>query len=209
MEHAAVTPTRSDRRRERTRRRLTEAARELITAKGIAGLRIGEITETADVGRGSFYNHFDSKEDVVEAVVRESLETLASAVLTDAADHPDPAEAASIADRRFIRLAYDDEPFARLLVNLNHSDNVFIEATLPFARRAIERGLQEGRFDVADLDVALIMLGGGALALIRAILEGHAPPDADVAHAESVLVLFGLERDEARAISRRPLPPLG
>jgi AcrR family transcriptional regulator len=204
-----TSPTRSDRRRERTRSKLADAARALIAEKGVAGLRIGEITETADVGRGSFYNHFDSKEDLVEAIVRESLEALASAVLDDLPEDEDPAVRASYADRRFIRLAYDDPTFARLLVNLHHGDDLFATATLPYARVILQRGLKTGRLDVADLDVALIVLAGGALALIRAILAGDAPPDADMAHAESVLRMFGISAEEAREISHRPLSELG
>ena len=202
----AVAPTRTDRRRVQTRRKLTAAARELIAESGVANLRVGEITERADVGRGSFYNHFDSKDDVVAAVVRDSLEELATAVLTavvDAAD--DAAVGASAADRRFLRLAYDDPAFARLVVQLGSADTLFIEAVRPYARAALERGVATGRFRVTNLDVVLTMLAASAIALIRTMLEGEAPPDADQHHAESVLRMLGVPLDEALAISRLPL----
>jgi AcrR family transcriptional regulator len=196
---------RRDRRRERTRSRLTGAARTLIAEKGVAGLRIADITEVADVGRGSFYNYFESKDDVVEAVVSESLQTLATVALTTLPDDEDPAVRACIADRRFIRLASEDREFARLLVNLHHGDDLFIAATLPYARMTLQPGIDEGRFDITSLEVTLIMLAGSAFALIRAILNGNAPADADQAHAESILRLLGVPAGQARAISRRPL----
>jgi AcrR family transcriptional regulator len=197
--------TRRDRGRERTRERLTDAARVLIARRGVAGLRIADVTDLADVGRGSFYNHFESKEDLVAAVARESVAALAEAVLSELPESGDPAVRASMADRRFIRLAYEDPELARRLVNLHHGDDVFVRATLPYARRTLEVGVREGRFEVADMDVLLITLAGSAFALIRAILDGDAPPDADRLHAESVLRLLGLGRDEAREISRLPL----
>lgn len=198
-------PTRTDRRRERTRRQLTAAARDLIAEKGVAGLRIADLTDTADVGRGSFYNHFESKEELVDVVVQESLETLAATILADLPADLDPAVRASYADRRFIRLAREDPEFARLLVHLNHGDDLFATATEPYARLAITPGIESGRFDVADLDVFLILLTGSALALIRAILDGRAPADAEDAHAESILRVLGLPHAEAREISRLPL----
>jgi AcrR family transcriptional regulator len=47
--------------------------RTLFARQGVENTRINEITEEADVGFGSFYNHFDSKEAIVEAVVEETV----------------------------------------------------------------------------------------------------------------------------------------
>jgi len=205
MEAIGATPNRADRRRERTRRQLTQAARELITEHGVAGLRIAELTDAADVGRGSFYNHFESKEELVEAVFQESLETLAQTILSDIPQDLDPAVRASLADRKFVRLAYDDPDFAQLLVHLHNGDDLFAAATLPYARMALEPGIASGRFQVPDLDVMLIMLAASSLGLIRAILAGRVSPDADQAHAESILRILGIPQGEARTISRLPL----
>lgn len=181
------------------------AAQALIAERGVAGLRVAEITEAADVGRGSLYNYFDSKEDLVAAIVTEAVEALAARVIMELPDTDDAAVRASVADRRFIRLASSDAEFARLLVNLHRGDDLFAAATLPYARIALEAGIETGRFNVSDLDVVLITLAGGAFALIRAILAGQAPADADQAHAESILRLLGVAPEEARVISSLPL----
>jgi hypothetical protein len=41
---------------------------------------------------------------------------------------------------------------------------------------------------------------------MRAILDGQAPEDADVLHAEGVLRLLGLTAADAAEVARRPLP---
>lgn len=51
------------RRKERTRTALVRAAQRLI-AEGRVNVPILEITQAADVGMGSFYNHFESKEQL-------------------------------------------------------------------------------------------------------------------------------------------------
>jgi AcrR family transcriptional regulator len=183
---------------------LTDAARALIAEKGVAGLRVGDVTDVADVGRGSFYNYFESKEELVEAVAGESIQTVAERVLGDI-DDPDPAVRAACADRRFIRLAYEDPEFARLVVNLGHGHEVFATATVPYAKAVLQEGVDAGRFDVDDLDVLLIVLTSSAFALISAILAGAAPADADEAHAEAILRALGIDPAEARTIARLPL----
>src|SRR5690606_2458314 len=100
--------TRTERQRARTRRQLLDAGRALIAAKGVAGLRIQEITEQADVALGSFYNYFSSREQLLEAVVSESLSDLAATIITNVPEGADPAEVVALANLRFIRLAYDE-----------------------------------------------------------------------------------------------------
>ncbi len=49
---------RSGRRRSETRERLMKVPLLLMAKRGMDGVAINEITEAADVGVGSFYNHF-------------------------------------------------------------------------------------------------------------------------------------------------------
>src|ERR1700736_1862271 len=93
----APAPTRGTRRRAQTRQQLTEAASVLIAAKGVAGLRISEITEQADVALGSFYNHFESKEELVKAVVAETIGSRTQEIVAEMAALDDPADVVSFA----------------------------------------------------------------------------------------------------------------
>src|SRR5262245_29092410 len=81
---------RMERRREDTRRRLMKATYEIIARRGLEGLVIQDITEAADVGYGSFYNHFSSKEAIVEAVIDAALARSAAlyeGLASHASDH--------------------------------------------------------------------------------------------------------------------------
>jgi hypothetical protein len=44
------------------------------------------------------------------------------------------------------------------------------------------------------------------VSVMRAVLDGQAPRDADAHHAEGVLRMLGIPPDEAAEIARRPLP---
>jgi AcrR family transcriptional regulator len=55
----------TDRRVQRTRRLLQEALLSLIREKGFEALSVQDIIDRADVGRATFYAHFDNKEDLL------------------------------------------------------------------------------------------------------------------------------------------------
>jgi AcrR family transcriptional regulator len=204
-----TTPTRSDRRRARTRQQLTDAARSLIAEKGVEGLRIQEITERADVALGSFYNHFESKEELVEEVVADTIQALAEAMVEPMAALDDPAEAVSFATRSFVRLTEDNRELASLLVNLDRPDAQLEMAVLPIALGALDRGIAAGRFEVDDTHVALTGVVGGTLAVMRGILDGRYSPDVDVLHAQAVLRSLGLSPADAREVAARELGRVG
>src|SRR6476619_801126 len=59
----ATATSRLHRRKARTRAALVRAAQALL-ADGRVNIPVAEITQAADVGLGSFYNHFQSKEQL-------------------------------------------------------------------------------------------------------------------------------------------------
>jgi AcrR family transcriptional regulator len=65
----APTRTRTETKRERTRTALLAAAHRLMTDKGVEATSLIEITDAADVAAGTFYNYFQSKEDVAAQVL--------------------------------------------------------------------------------------------------------------------------------------------
>lgn len=67
-----------DRRVRRTKSRLKTAILELVREKSYGRITIREITDRADVGRSTFYSHFDSKEDLLFSGFDDWLLSLAS-----------------------------------------------------------------------------------------------------------------------------------
>ncbi len=201
-------PDRHTRRREQTRTRLLDAARALFARQGVEDTRINEITDEADVGFGSFYNHFDSKEAIVAAVVGEAVAAQGQEVASVTADLDDPAEVVAAAHRYFVNLARSDPEWGWLLIRLDASEKIGLRALSPFAQRDLERGIRAGRFGVSNKRVALLAAGGALLAVMEDVLAGRAPKDADRHHAEGVLRMFGLSAADAAEVARRPMPQL-
>lgn len=75
-----------------TERNRVLAAAQAFIAAGKVNVPVLELTQAADVGMGSFYNHFDSKEQLFEAAVAEVLDAHGALLDHLTASLDDPAE---------------------------------------------------------------------------------------------------------------------
>ena len=62
-----------DRRVEKTRRLLHEALAALVREKAYDAISVKEILDRANVGRSTFYTHFDDKDELLASALREML----------------------------------------------------------------------------------------------------------------------------------------
>lgn len=194
-------PTRAGRRRQETRRRLLVAARELFAENGVGATRTGEIAERADVGAGSFYNHFQDKDAIVRALLSEVAEEQGAVVDRLTAEIDDPAAVVAYAHRHFVRLAISDQVFGQLVIRLDASHGLMREVLGPRAVRDIERGIGSGRFRVESADAATYATGGALLGTIAGVVDAVLTDGADEAHAAAVLRMLGLDADDAARVS--------
>ena len=67
-------PSRRERRRRELHSRIIEAAIDLFKRKGFAGTTALEIADTADVAEKTFYNHFPTKQHLIEEIAARTLE---------------------------------------------------------------------------------------------------------------------------------------
>lgn len=73
LSQAKVLLSRVARRKVKTNQRLLEVARQLFSEKGIYWAKVEDITEAADLGKGTFYKYFDSKETIIRVLLEEGL----------------------------------------------------------------------------------------------------------------------------------------
>lgn len=77
-------------RRRQTRARILDAARWLFEHDGYDGTSVDAIVARADVAKGTFYQHFDTKIAIVLALAHEELASVAPRVLADLERGTDP-----------------------------------------------------------------------------------------------------------------------
>ncbi|MFC9688285.1 TetR/AcrR family transcriptional regulator [Kribbella sp. NPDC056951] len=202
-------PNRLERRKQRTRTALVRAAQTFI-ADGNLNVPILEITKAADVGMGSFYNHFQTKDELFEAAVDDALE--AHGAVLDALGDPsgDPAEAFARSFRLTGRLHRKAPQLSRVLLRSGTELITSSRGLAPRAIRDLQAAIDAGRFTSHDPELAVVIAGGALLALGQLLLDRPGRDDAAATDqiAEDLLRMFGLPPDEARALARSPLPSL-
>ena len=212
---------RGTRRKQETRTRLLHAALALLSEKSIECVAISEITEAADVGFGSFYNHFESKEGLFAALIDWAFEDFADRLDGVAHGLSDPAEVIAISVRHTLLRVQREPVWGRLLMREGISTRALTRGLGLRLLRDSKRGLATKRFVVADPLTSVLSVIGTVLAGVAAELHfstgaatpGRGHPAAAVrverlAERAAVFVLqaLGVKRAEAERIAQLPLP---
>ncbi len=186
----------------RTRGMLVEAAMRVIAKLGPDAPQVHDFASEAEVARGTFYNYFETTEDVLIAVAIAAAEAM-EAELSEIQQLPDPADVVACAVRSYIRRAAKDPVWGWTVVRI-----ALLAAPLGSAMRAnlsnaVAAGSNNGRFRVPSAQVAYDLVLGAGLMGMRSVLRGDAAPE----HAEDVAgaLLAGLGVRDAVRVARRDL----
>jgi AcrR family transcriptional regulator len=202
--------TRLDRRKARTRQALIDAAVRLIGEGRGERASIQEITEAADIGFGSFYNHFESKDDLFRTASEEALERWGQMIDRACADLHDPAEVFATSLRISGRLGWTHPDLARFITGAGLDLLNIPRGLAPRALRDIKLGRAAGRFTMPHPDIALSTVAGGLLGLLS-MRQRHPEQIAETAVdqlAEAILRMLGVPARDAKRIAARRIPDI-
>ena len=134
---------RRQRRAAETRLKLFRSALQLFAERGFSGVTVEDITEAADVGKGTFFNYFESKDHVLGVMAEIQLGKVGEAVELAAAGKR-PIQ--SVVHHLFLRAA--EEPgrspdLARALISSFVSSRG--------VRELMARNMQQGRRMIAEI----------------------------------------------------------
>jgi AcrR family transcriptional regulator len=165
-------------RGDQTRRAIIEAAAELFRGRAVELVSIQAIVDQAGVAKGTFYLYFDSKEDLVEELIRSAVEHPGN-LLQELATLPAHI---SVIERMVGRLMAELAEH-RPVLELMHSLRLmpFIKRHFPWQaeQRAWERalaewlgrGVEQGQFAELDPDFAARFILHGAHTVLDQLLE--------------------------------------
>ncbi len=195
-------------KRERTRRQLVEAALRVFSARGVATSTVGDIAAAAGVAGATLYNHFASKDELVQAVALWLAQSLCACITDSSAGVAEGAERMAIGNRRYLWLAEQSPAWALLLLDVAALSPALLRVTGDYVLADLRLGLRQKAFRVSSEAAALDLVGGTIGQAMRMIAAGMAPPGHAAAVTTLVLAGLGLPWEQARALVRRPLPPL-
>lgn len=112
----ATSGRRNDLKQVATDRRILDAAYDVFADKGFYNATVDEIAQEAGVGKGTVYRHFDSKDNLFQAVVREKLLDLVAQVREGFETADDVLQGIRRAVSAYLRFFEKHNRFYRILV---------------------------------------------------------------------------------------------
>lgn len=196
------------RRQKRNRRALIDAARRIMSEKGIDASTMLEIAEQADVGAGTVYNYFKSKEDLAISVLEELMHDLGVKIDRVGNSFEDKAQVYAFGIRTVIDTATGDVRWQQLLYRSEVIANAMFRQMGPFAIRDLETATKAGRFNVDDAELTWKMATHAIVGVALAVTTGELPQSVVDETVVRLLCMTGIGRAEAVELAHRDRPAL-
>lgn len=195
----------------RTRARILQVAAEVFADLGYHDASIVKITQRANVGQGTFYLYFPSKQDVFEEVVRDLNSRVRHAMLEASSAHSDRLAAERAGFRAFFRFTAENPALYRVIRQAEFVAPHMLRLHYERIAAGYAGGLRsaQDRGEVVDVDprvAAWVLMGIGEIVGMRWALwepaeAGEARPDGvphEVFEATMRLVERALAPEERR-----------
>lgn len=203
----APAPDGNARRRARTRDALITTAQSFL-GEGNLDPAIQAITDRAQVGFGSFFNHFSSKQELLEAASEQAFRTTDAWLSAQVAQVEDPLERVVVQMRLFGRLPEIDPTAARVIAYAPTDTFAMYSGYDLGFERDVERAKESGRLPRPEGAVVRNTFAWGAfkhLLLLRVTDSDH-PVEWVDEFTELTLQLFGIDSVDAHRLAHAPLP---
>jgi AcrR family transcriptional regulator len=194
-------------KRARTRAMLIEVALRVIADKGFDVPTIDNFIAAADVARGTFYNYFKTREDILSAAAAYVVDTVDEEILPLFQGVEDPAGRIAIAIQKFIEMSKRRPDWGGLLMRMIP---VVGGALSDEMRRGVvydlTTGQKSGQFHFPSIQAAVALSMGTITLAIRAAVTESIPENFAEMITIMVLQGLGMPSSEAKRIAVMPLP---
>jgi AcrR family transcriptional regulator len=196
------------RRQQRTREVLIRAASAVMSEKGVDAATMLEIAERADMGAGTVYNYFKSKDDLAIAVLEEMMHGLAVRIEEATQSFEDPAQVYAYGIRTVLETATHDVRWKQLLNRSEVIADALFRRIGPFAIRDLRRAADAGRFKIPNSELVWRLTSHAIVGISLAVTKGEVPHHSLDQVVVRLLCMTGLSVDAAIELSQRPRPTL-
>jgi AcrR family transcriptional regulator len=204
---AAPAPAgRTDRKRAQTRSRLVEAAAGVFADRGIEATTIADITEAADVGVGTFYNYFRTKEELTEVVSSQMADLLGEALQAASASREDARESLAAIIHEVFAWFAREPVWGRFLLAIGVHHRDVIDRAGGVLIEVVSRGRRQGVVSEQHAELAVVSIAGLVVAALGFLHEGLVPSSSRVGFVSHALRMIGVPVAEADALAARLQP---
>jgi len=193
---------RYQRRREKTRQEILAAAKTVLAAKGYHNTKIIDIAAAADIGVGTFYLYYPTKDALFLELVEETARALMEEINQARNMVEDRSEKFRVVNLAFFRFARDHrELFKIIFGHGNTFDELLRQVYAMFVADAAERvadGIQQNVFRPFHPQVIANALVGMSAQTVSWWIDQDGPSAEEMAEAMTDFVLHGLARTQVQ-----------
>lgn len=194
---------RSNRQRVRTRTALMTAAQRLFASRPLDSITIDDIVNTADVAKGSFYNHFSGKDALADAIFELVRGDVEFHVLSANRGVDDPGVRLARAMCTVIHYGYNHSDRLQAMLALHARGTGASDPFYAGLSANLRDAAQERRLSAIDVETGLLVVFGLTNIALQHIFAKR-PQAVDVlatAMTAAMLRALGMEQAEAQAIA--------
>jgi AcrR family transcriptional regulator len=194
-------------KRARTRKELVTAAFHVFAGKGFDAPVVADFIAASGVSRGTFYNYFKTREEILAAVADELAAEINALILPVLSDLRDPAERVAASARCFIGMAAEDPVRGAILLRMIPiAGGPLNEQMRRHAVAMFSEGVSRGRFKIESIQAAHDIGLGMVAMVVRTILsKRHVPTNYTQITVAMYLRSLGIRAREATRIASMPL----
>ena len=195
-------------RRARMRGRLLEAAARVLADQGSNSATIDTFIRAAGVARGTFYNHFKTREDLLDALWTIIGHDPFLEIQNACQDIADPVERFAAMTRLVLLGAQHNPTWGWLILALSADEATLNDDLRGYPRPDLRAGAAAGRLRCESETSATDLVVGTMRAALRALLQEGREATYAQALCRMMLQALGINRIEANRISVLPLPDM-
>jgi AcrR family transcriptional regulator len=192
----AAPANRFERRKERTRQELLAAAVRVLADRGFHDTKIADIAAEADVGVGTFYLHFETKDALFDALVDDTVQRLKAAVDASREAAVDAVDRMRRANEAFCGFAARNREVFRIVFGHAAAYHDVIRRAQDLFAEEIEENIREGVaagvFAPLPTDVAAQAMVGMATQILSWWTEHESMPIETLQDTLTTIALRGL-----------------
>ncbi|MBS0618333.1 MAG: TetR/AcrR family transcriptional regulator [Spirochaetes bacterium] len=201
---------RQEKRKELTRAKILQAAKQVFAHNGYAGTSIADIVKKSKLARGTFYLHFQSVEQVLNALLQEvfiDIQRYLTDMQVETLDHKNFKLQLAVLAKSLLSVFQNHRDTVSLLLTTMNAEPKIRTQTLWFQelmqasiRVMLDRGVASGRLKKFDTELMSFLVSGGLREMLTQwLLYGRYANDIEHKVDEMISVYMnGVEKTDKK-----------
>ena len=193
--------------RDQIRKKIFDAASDIIIGEGFEKLSIRKIADRIEYSQGVIYNYFKDKNEIVERIVSENIARICESVLSLDLAKMEPRKALETGLKAFAsamlenRQQYKAIMLSGMQVSMFREENSGTDRLRELLIDVLRNGKESGIYDVPDEEIAAMLLIASIFGLLNTIVQDNIEdPHVEAMLIESQTLIL------VRGVSKIPVP---